>query len=114
MQEDLPERKILVRLAYQAQAVVDAVKLLSNFLISKAAESLCLASAYINLDDRGWRLHTRIADYTTLDFYAWSTEHALKALKENRLIEALQERIQRVAEDEKDIGGLNRERKESS
>jgi len=91
----------------------------------QAAETLCLASAYIspimvvegledfegviiktvktpvNLDDRGWRLHMRIANYTTLDFYAWSTENALKALRENHLIEALQERAQKAAEDEK-------------
>ena len=43
----------------------------------------------------------RIADYTTLDFYAWSTENALDALKEDDLVEALQERERRVAEDEK-------------
>ena len=121
----LPERKILIKLAYPAQAVMDAVNLLSSFMPPQAAEALCLASAYIspimvveglgdfeeaiiktvktsvNLDERGWRLHTRIANYTTLDFYAWSTENALKALRENRLIEALKERAQRAAEDER-------------
>ena len=125
LHESLPERKILIRLAYPAKAVVDAVKLLSSFMHPRAAETLCLASAYISpimvvegledfeetiiktlktsvdLDDRGWRLHMRIADYTTLDFYAWSTENALEALKEDSLAEALRERERRVAEDEK-------------
>jgi len=125
LREGLPKRKNLIRLAYPAKAVVDAVSLLSNFMHPQAAETLCLASAYISpimvvegledfeeaviktlktsvdLDDRGWRLHMRIADYTTLDFYAWSTENALDALKEDDLVEALQERERRVAEDEK-------------
>ena len=121
----LPERKILIKLAYPAQAVMEAASLLSDFMPPQAAEALCLASAYVSpimvvegledfreaviktvrtsasLDERGWRLHMRIANYTTLDFYAWSTENALRALRGNRLIEALRERAQKAAEDEK-------------
>jgi len=122
----MPKRKVLVELTYPVQAIEEAVRLFSKVISLEAAETLCLASAYIspvmligeldefkpavirtvktsmNLDEKAWKLHMRIADYTTLDFYAWSTKNALEALTdEKRLIEALREREMRAADDER-------------
>jgi len=121
----MPRRKILVRLAYPAKVISDAVDLFSRVLSREAAGTLCLASAYISpimavediedfdvaivgtirtqmsLDEKAWKLHMRIADYTTLDFYAWSTENAWKAILEDRLAESLEERTRKVSADEK-------------
>ena len=122
----MPKRKVLVELAYPVQAVEEAVRLFSEVIPLEAAEALCLASAYIspvmligeldefkpavirtvktsmNLDEKAWKLHMRIADYTTLDFYAWSTKNALEALTDDkRLVEALREREERAADDER-------------
>jgi len=121
----MPQRRTLVRLAYPALAVREAAKLFSKAMPFEAAETLCLASAYVSPimavgniqdfrpaiirtvrtsiepDDKKWRLHMRIADYTTLDFYAWSTETALEAIRKGRLRQALEERAGRAADDEK-------------
>ena len=122
----MPKRKVLVELTYPVKTIEEAVRLFSEVISLEAAETLCLASAYIspvmligeleefkpavirtvktsmNLDDRAWKLHMRIADYTTLDFYAWSTQNALESLAdEKRLVEALREREARAADDER-------------
>ena len=97
-------------------------------LDERAAEAYVLASAYISPvmvlgresleelkplvtavvrvkeypDEKSWRLHARIADYTVLDFYGWATESGLKivkALTEGRdpsqLLEERRERVER-------------------
>jgi hypothetical protein len=91
-----------------------------------AAEAMVLASAYasplicpgaaavaavrpyavdtvetkVTLSDKDWRLHFRIADYTVLDLYQWSTDHARRLWREvaNDLTQA---RRQRIAKDKK-------------
>ena len=127
----MPKRKVLIELAYPVHAVKEAVKLFSEVMSPEAAETLCLASSYISpimaigglddfqpaivetirttaeLDDRSWKLHMRIADYTTLDFYAWSTKNALEALMNDRLEDALKERASRIIDDERRYWRLN-------
>jgi len=50
------------------------------------------------LDDRGWRLHLRIADYSVLDLYRWSTAHA-RGLWRGPGEDFLGERRRRIARD---------------
>ncbi|RLI06965.1 hypothetical protein DRO32_04680 [Candidatus Bathyarchaeota archaeon] len=57
------------------------------------------------LSDRDYKLHMRIADYTVLDFYLWSTSRAgeaLSLLAQGRGVEdILRERRERVAKDKR-------------
>jgi hypothetical protein len=96
--------KPFVKLVYPTKSVKELINLISNGLKFKedAVEAVVLASAYVSpiivlgnnareklesmsvdrveskvkLDTRGWKLHLRIADYTVLDLYQWSTAHA--------------------------------------
>ena len=53
------------------------------------------------LDGKGWKLHLRIADYTVLDAYEWSVNHAEKLWLPNLNLKAFQE--ERTAKVKKDI-----------
>ncbi len=96
-----------LELAYPTRGIEELTRAISSCIGIDAlmAEELVLASAYVSpiiaigrsieeelksmavrvvesrvsLDLKGWRLHLRIADYSVLDLYSWSTEHA-KAL----------------------------------
>ncbi len=120
------KRKVLVKLAYPSPQVKEAVSVFARALSPEAAEALCLASAYVSplmlvgvehsefgpavvdyvatdreLTDKEWKLHMRIADYTVLDFYAWSLDSAARALFENKLDNELKEREKRIKEDKR-------------
>jgi hypothetical protein len=58
------------------------------------------AETTIALSDKDWRLHLRIADYTVLDLYQWSTDHARRLWRDgaNDLTQA---RRQRIAQDKR-------------
>ncbi|HEX77200.1 MAG TPA: hypothetical protein G4O03_02150 [Dehalococcoidia bacterium] len=114
-----------VKLAYPLESlmkVAECVGRLSN-LQPEMVEATILASAYaspviclgsslygelqglsidevqtkVELGDREWRLHLRIADYSVLDLYRWSTEQARHLWRGelNGFAEARRERIHR-------------------
>lgn len=117
-----------VELAYPSRALVELVPTLAEGLGAepRIVEGLVLASAYVSpllvigrraqegvarlavdvvesrldMDVRQWRLHLRIADYTVLDLYRWSTEH-VEGLLEGRvgLQEFRREREARIRKD---------------
>ncbi|MEM1538078.1 MAG: hypothetical protein QXK12_05475 [Candidatus Nezhaarchaeales archaeon] len=96
--------KPFVKLMYPLKAIERLANLVKEELNVgiEAAEAVILASTYVcpvialgpsarealkplivktvesrtRLDDKGWKLHFRIADYTVLDLYAWSSLHA--------------------------------------
>jgi len=123
----IPRRKILLELSYPIARLRRAVEGLAGLGLDEcAAEAYALASAYVSSvmvlgreslkklkplvsavvrvreypDEKSWRLHAGIADYTVLDFYGWATESGLKvvkALAEGRaLSQLLEERCERV------------------
>ncbi|HDO19182.1 MAG TPA: hypothetical protein ENG74_00475 [Thermoplasmatales archaeon] len=121
---NFPKRKNLVPLAYPNDSVLKVRELFSDFLKEEVAEVLCLSSAYISpvitddldgfrdvvvaeiktskeMTDRDWKLHMRIADYSTLDFYVWSTENAISSIKEKRIDKAIKDRQMMVTRDTK-------------
>ena len=62
----------------------------------------------LKLDAKSWKLHMRIADYTVLDFYAWATSAAYRALTaylregdEEALSKHLEERRSRIEKDKR-------------
>ena len=62
----------------------------------------------VSLDDRGWKLHFRIADYTVLDAYEWSVTHAEKLWKPRLNLEAFRkERASKIKADVKRYWRLN-------
>ncbi len=96
----------LLEAFYPVEGLKGLVKLFSEefSLPGEAVEAVVLASAYVSpilavgekaaedlkplavetveskssLDDKGWKLHFRIVDYTVLDAYGWSVTHAEK------------------------------------
>ena len=54
----------------------------------------------VALSDKDWRLHLRIADYTVLDLYQWSTDHARRLWRGNAN-DLAQARRERIAKDRK-------------
>ena len=124
--------KNIVNLTYPTHEVKTATKLLSKCMPTEAAEALCLASLYISpimtnslqdfdasivktvktskeMDNKDWKLHMRIADYTTLDFYTWATENAAEVLHRS-LDEILRERRERIEKDVKRYWRLSEEK----
>ncbi|MEM4699658.1 MAG: hypothetical protein QXT74_01750 [Candidatus Nezhaarchaeales archaeon] len=117
-----------VELAYPSGALAELARALAEALGEefRVVEGIVLASAYVSpvlvvgrravegvarlatdfvesrldMDLRQWKLHLRIADYTVLDLYRWSTEHA-EALLEGRvgLQEFRREREARIRRD---------------
>jgi len=105
--------------------VVERVSQLSN-IPQEVVEGIILASAYaspviclgsslygelqglsidevhtkIELSDKEWRLHLRIADYSVLDLYRWSTEQA-KYLWQGKLTGFAQARRERIIRDKR-------------
>lgn len=96
--------KPFVELVHPSRVMAPLSNLIENGLSvsAEAAEAVVLASTYVcpviavgpsakkaldplivktverkaRLDNKGWKLHLRIADYTVLDLYSWSTLHA--------------------------------------
>ena len=120
------KRKNFVELYYPSEAVAKIAEILAEKIDVALAESLVLASTYISpllvvgydysffernsvasvrtarlLSDRDWKLHLRIADYTVLDFYQWSTLNALEAVGKGKIEEALEERENKILKDVK-------------
>lgn len=118
------KRKNFVRLYYPSGAIAKAVDVLSKKIDRMIAEALVLSSTYISpllvveydfsffernslasvytaklLSDKDWKLHLRIADYSILDMYRWSTENAWKALNEGDISRALEAREEKVLAD---------------
>ena len=116
------KRKNLVLLSYPNDIILKVKELFSRVLMEEIAEVLCLASTYISpvitdnmddfrdliitevkttkeLTDKDWKLHIRIADYTILDFYTWSTNNAKESVKSGELEEALRERKEEIEKD---------------
>ncbi|MEM4576486.1 MAG: hypothetical protein QW701_03350 [Candidatus Nezhaarchaeales archaeon] len=129
--------KPLVTLAYPHREVMDFVGFVSKALGlgSLISEAICLASCYvspllvlgpkaqssvkdiavdeviarakISLND--WKLHLRIADYSVLDLYEWSTTQAQKLwLQGINVEELIRERIAAIKKDEKRYWRLQR------
>ena len=126
-----------VQLSYPAADFIEFSKQIASErgVDSSAIEAAVLASVYVSpiivlgvkgcealsklavetvesktsLDDKGWRLHLRIADYTVLDFYQWSSSHA-----ENLWLTSLDpreftcERAERIVKDKKRYWRLER------
>ena len=116
------KRKNLVLLTYPNNIILKVKELFSRVLIEEIAEVLCLASTYISpvmtddmddfrdlivaevkttkeLTDKDWKLHMRIADYTVLDFYTWSTNNAKEAIESGNVEEFLHERKEKIEKD---------------
>jgi len=57
------------------------------------------------LSDKDWKLHMRIADYTILDFYSWSTQNSSKIigswLKGKDFSKLIEERLSKIKKDKK-------------
>jgi hypothetical protein len=71
--------------------------------------SVGLVSSKIDLDSKSWRLHLRIADYTVLDFYQWSSEHAQLLWQPNPpLDKVVKERRSRIEKDKRRYWRLQR------
>lgn len=129
--------KPLVTLAYPHREVIDFANFVSKALglRSLISEAICLASCYvspllvlgpkaqsslkdiaveevasrikISLND--WKLHLRIADYSVLDLYEWSTTQAQKLWFQSINVEELiRERAMAVRKDGKRYWRLQR------
>ncbi|RLF09479.1 MAG: hypothetical protein DRJ98_08065 [Thermoprotei archaeon] len=62
--------------------------------------ALGTVTSKVDLDLKGWKLHLRIADYTVLDLYRWSTEHAENLWRpELNVTEFLEERRKKISRD---------------
>ncbi|RLF00186.1 MAG: hypothetical protein DRJ63_03165 [Thermoprotei archaeon] len=98
--------KPFIRLYYPIPELKELVELLEEKL-GTASKYIALSSIYVSplvvigektlstvqefsvdcvmtekdMSDRDWKLHMRIADYTVLDFYKWSTEVSSKILQ---------------------------------
>ncbi len=122
--------KPLVPLAYPHKDLIEFIEFTSRTLDinREIVEAICLASCYVspilalgsrsqkslkpisistvptkikmNLQD--WKLHLRIADYSVLDLYEWSTTHAEKLWEPEVNIEGLMtERLEAIRRDKK-------------
>ena len=79
--------------------------------VAECLERLAVDSveSKVLLDDRGWRLHLRIADYTVLDFYQWSSGHAEALWNPHVDVKSFaEERAERIAKDKKRYWRLQR------
>lgn len=125
----LLERKPFRALDYPTLALKELVELMaSKGLSPEAAEALVLSSSYISplilvgstyfnelepwaagrvnackeLSVSDWKLHLRIADYSTLDMYETCVEEALTVLKDlSKKDEILLKRVERIKGDAK-------------
>lgn len=129
--------KPLIPLAYPYQEIVDFVRHISEVLgiEHEIAEAICLASCYVSplltigvraqqsleelsvnkvtskieMNLKDWKLHFRIADYSVLDLYEWSTTQAQKLwLKDVNIEELISERSVAVKKDWKRYWRLQR------
>lgn len=129
--------KPLVPLAYPHREIVDFVDLTSKALSLNysIAEAICLASCYVSplltlgpkaqsfmkelavsevpskieLSLKDWKLHLRIADYSILDLYEWSTTQAQKLwLEDVNVEELISERLVAIRKDERRYWRLQR------
>jgi hypothetical protein len=122
-------RKPFVRLVYPIESLEKLTRLVVDVLDIEPAmsEVIVLASSYVcpilalgkkppnrfknlsvdrvesrlDLDNRGWKLHLRIADYTVLDLYQWSTEHASLLWEGKTGAEFVETRKKRIVKDKK-------------
>jgi len=122
--------KVFVELFYPNEELEEIVSRVSKIL-GKETEFIAFASMYVSpllilgdysslekwcigrilttksLDDRSWKLHMRIADYSILDMYQWSTTNSLKILEalakgDNANVETLlNERKKMIEKDKK-------------
>jgi len=73
----------------------------------KSLKSICVDCIKTNkeLSDKNWKLHMRIADYTTLDFYSWSTQNSAKIielwLRGGDFSKLIEERLNKIKNDKK-------------
>ena len=131
------ESKVLVQLAYPHATIMNFVNSLANNLnIQRGlSEAICLASCYISpilalgpksqaaleslathkvtsridMKIQDWKLHLRIADYSILDLYEWSTTQAEKLWEANlNLNSIIHERLEKIRKDEKRYWRLQR------
>ena len=122
--------KPFIELAYPVKTLHKLTKLVVKefAVIEEAAEAVVLASTYVSpiialgkgsfekleplkveeveskveLQDRDWKLHFRIADYTVLDFYQWSLENARRLWEKDVDLELLKhERKERIKKDKR-------------
>ncbi|RLE50240.1 MAG: hypothetical protein DRJ31_02130 [Candidatus Methanomethylicota archaeon] len=121
--------KPFVQVVYPIKPIQELVNVIVDSLNvdMEAAEAVVLASSYVSpiialgreaekmlkpltiedvkskvkLDNPGWRLHLRIADYTVLDLYSWSVDHALNMWKEFSSRSFVEERMKRIKADKK-------------
>lgn len=120
----------LVELVYPSEALKNLVELVSDYLKAdfEAVEAVVLASAYVSpimavgerakdaiapfsvkevesrveIDDRSWKLHFRIADYTVLDAFYWFSSHSIKLWEPKTDLELFKkERLLRIEKDMK-------------
>jgi hypothetical protein len=130
-------KKPLVPLAYPSKGVEDFVKFVASSagLEREVAEAVCLASCYVSpllalgpgaqkslrglavgevsskveMGVRDWKLHLRIADYSVLDLYEWSTTQAQRLWQKDVDVEELiSERVAAVKRDQKRYWRLQR------
>lgn len=69
-----------------------------NSLIKIASDSVY---SRLKLDDKLWKLHLRIADYSVLDLYNWSTSHAERLWKRANYSRFIAERRDRIISDKR-------------
>ena len=73
----------------------------------KSLKPICVDYIKTNkeLSDKDWKLHMRIADYTTLDFYLWSTQNSSRIIdlwfKGKDYSKLLEERLNKIKKDKK-------------
>jgi hypothetical protein len=95
-----------------ARGVCEAVVLASSYVCPILAlgrgaveelEKLSVArvESKLDLDNKGWKLHLRIADYTVLDLYQWSTKHASLLWKSREGAGFVEARKKRIEKDKK-------------
>jgi hypothetical protein len=84
-----------------ASAYASPVICLGSYLLDKIQQlSMDAVHTTIELSDKDWRLHLRIADYSILDLYRWSTEQA-RYLWQNQLNGFVEARQDRISHDKK-------------
>jgi len=121
--------KPLVPLAYPHKDIIEFIKTMSEMLKvnREITEAICLASCYVSpilalgsksqdslksisiseiptkikMSLQDWKLHLRIADYSVLDLYEWSTINAEKLWEPKVNVEDLvNERLEAIKRDE--------------
>ena len=99
--EDLRAEPRVVEGVVLASAYVSPILLIGRRVQEQVAElAIDVVESKLDMDLKQWKLHLRIADYTVLDLYRWSTEH-VEALLEGRveLQEFRKERKDKVRRD---------------